>query len=671
MKKAYLFKNVLIGITVIQVIILFFACKQNKNLPLNSEVKTKIVKITVNGITKEDEQIQNEMDFATVDYTCEKIDVSVNTEPKNAKISFANNTASENNEYEWFLNHGENKLTIVTGEGSKKSTYIVKVKRESPPLVRITTLKVNGIDYSSNISNKYNIHCGTTKNNIVNIECGVEPSNSKLSFADGIFSEIKSYTWNLENDGTNLLKITVKNGDNKTDYTLEIDYDKPPVIRLTSLHVDGIDYSDIITHKSTINLRETEKETVIVSCQLDPADTQISFAGGAADTEKTYNWKLTENETNNLEIILNKGTDTVKYTLEIYYKKIYDETKPNITFTISNDLGLDKYGDPLEETPISLLLGASQQDAEIQIDWGDGKEDFTLPTEDPSVITREVAAGTDVKIYGKLNHFNAIGNKFITKVSFYNCAKLKIVKLSQNKIAEIDLQPLPSLKELHITDNLLTEIDVSRSENLEELYCAWNNITELNLKSNPKLTLVTCYNTKIQELDISENRELQILTAGDNNYQKQINFDNNTKLTSIDLENCKLSNLDISKLTKLKNLRFKGNNLTEINLENNTALSYLDLGNNKLNNLNLDNLSELTELRVRENNLSNLNLSKNKKLNVIDLQNNNFTTDALNQLYTTMNEPVDKNNSFAVKGNPGASTSDTSIAQTKGWNISI
>lgn len=390
--------------------------------------------------------------------------------------------------------------------------------------------------------------------------------------------------------------------------------------------------------------------------------------------QKDYDYELTDWEINNAAVNGSCGKTKIEVTVNKnlfvkvnFKKKIFDTTKPNITFKIADSLSSGR-----DEADINLTLGAKKENTPIQIDWGAGKEDFIIGSTTPAIIRRAVNAGGEVKIYGKLNHFNAMANKFIIEISFYNCGQLETVRLSQNKIQKIDLRTLPALKEIHVTDNAFTEIDLSGAENLEEFYCGWNKISELDTKKNPKLTVLTCYNTDIKKLDISGNPELEVLTAGDNTYTSPIILENNAKLKSLDLENCKLTALDITKLSKLETLRFKGNNITEIDLTGNIFLTYLDLGKNRLKNLNLSNLTELKELRVNGNALSALDLSKNNKLNVINLKGNKFDACALNKLYTEMNPPAELNtNAFAVGENPGAATSKTSIAKNKGWRMDI
>lgn len=346
-------------------------------------------------------------------------------------------------------------------------------------------------------------------------------------------------------------------------------------------------------------------------------------------------------------------------------KIVFDEAKPNIIFKIPEIDGKD-------EIDLTVHLAGKKAGDSVQIDFGDGiKTDYFFTSVEASRIAKRIDVPALVKIYGKLTSFNAIGNKYISEISFYNSNNLKVVRLSQNKISKIDLASIPACKELSITDNKLTEIDLTPCRDLEEFYCGYNNITKLDVSRNKYLTVLTCYNTGITELDISNNSLLEVLTAGDNKYSKEIVFDNNPLIKSLDLENAKLSSVNLSNLKKLQKLRLKGNNLSFINLENNTLIDYLDLGENVLESLDVSMLSSLEQLRCNKNKLKSLDLNKNKKVNIINLKNNEFSACSLNRLFLGINPPVDENNGFAIEGNPGATTSNTKIVKDKGWRCDI
>ena len=346
-------------------------------------------------------------------------------------------------------------------------------------------------------------------------------------------------------------------------------------------------------------------------------------------------------------------------------KIVFDEAKPNIVFKVIEINGKD-------EVDLTLHLAGKKAGDVIQIDFGDGiKTDYTFTSTEASKVSKKIDVPAEVKIYGKLTHFNAIGNKCISEISFYNSNNLKVAKLSQNNISTIDLASIPACKELHITDNKLTEIDLTPCRELEEFYCGYNSIKKFDVSQNKGLTVLTCYNTGITELDISNNPLLEVLTAGGNKYSKEIVFDNNPSIKSLDLENAGFSSINLSNLKKLQKLRLKGNKLSSINLENNTLIDYLDLGDNALESLDVSMLPSLEEFSCNKNKLKSLDLSKNNKLRIIKIQNNEFSACSLNQLFLTMNPPLNEDNGFGIAGNEGAATSNTKIVKDKGWRVDV
>ena len=385
---------------------------------------------------------------------------------------------------------------------------------------------------------------------------------------------------------------------------------------------------------------------------------------------KDYDWEVeswqinSQKEHQNLKSFSYVVEQDVSFCLKLN-KIVFDEAKPTVVFKIPEIDGTD-------EVNLSLSLAGKKAGDSIQIDFGDGiKADYTFPSTEASQIAKRIDVPAEVKIYGKLTHFNAIGNKCISEISFYNSNELKIVRLSQNKISKIDLASIPACKELHITDNKITEIDLTPCRDLEEFYCGYNKLAKLDVSRNKGLSVLTCYNTDITELDISNNPLLEVLTASDNKYSKEIVFDNNPLIKSLDLENAGLFSINILNLKKLQKLRLKGNKLSSINLENNVLIDYLDLGKNALESLDVSMLSYLEQLSCNENKIKTLDLSQNKKLNIIKIQNNGFSACSLNQLFLSINPPFDVHNGFGIAGNEGAATSNTKIAKDKGWRLDV
>ena len=98
-----------------------------------------LTKITVGEKSKEGAEIAEEMNF-TASQDATSIDVKVETEPKDAPISF-NPTLTDG---KLTLSGDETTLTITVGTAPKTSTYTVKVKKITPALNLINGLLVQG-----------------------------------------------------------------------------------------------------------------------------------------------------------------------------------------------------------------------------------------------------------------------------------------------------------------------------------------------------------------------------------------------------------------------------------------------------------------------------------------------------------------------------------------------
>lgn len=263
---------------------------------------------------------------------------------------------------------------------------------------------------------------------------------------------------------------------------------------------------------------------------------------------------------------------------------------PNITFTITDDLGYDEDDEEIEDVDVKMILAAAKENTVIQIDFGYGKEDFTFPTTEPVTLNKNVDAGETVKIYGELTLFDISGNKVVTALSLGSNPLLKVLRIAQNKIAALDVSQLTELKELSITDNKITDIDLTSLKKLEEFYGAWNPYTTLDVTQNEKLNLLTCYHTGIQSLDLSGNPLLESLTAGENTYKDALNFTHNPLLRMLDLESSKLTSLDLTPLKKLEKALLYDNQLESLDVSQNLVLKHLNVVANRLDAYALNSL---------------------------------------------------------------------------------
>ena len=93
-----------------------------------------------------------------------------------------------------------------------------------------------------------------------------------------------------------------------------------------------------------------------------------------------------------------------------------------------------------------------------------------------------------------------------------------------------------------------------------------------------------------------------------------LDLSNCTKLLNINFYGNQLTNLDVSNCTELFSLECHSNNLTNLDVSNNIKLTYLKCSENNLTNLDLSNNIDLKNLECWENNLTNLDLSNNTQL---------------------------------------------------------
>ncbi len=300
--------------------------------------------------------------------------------------------------------------------------------------------------------------------------------------------------------------------------------------------------------------------------------------------------------------------------------------------------GKDEDGYDIEEIYITMHLGA-EKDTPIQIDWGNGPKDYTVKAGDPMKVSQTVDLESRIKIFGKINHLEVAGCKFVEAV-FNKAKSLKVLRLSNNQITTIDLSSLVNLKELAVTNNKLNVLDISKLPLLEELYCGYNNLSELNFASNPKLNLVNCNNNKLKTIDVSMLPELLIFTPSENTIEGEtLDLTANTKLKTLDVSNC-----------GLKEIKLQSDNLNRLVLYNN-KLEVLPLEFGKT-------YPSLYYLDIRKNNVSACTIN-----------------DALFTLPSNPATVVTENPMLFVKDNPGATTYDTELLPLEGaktkWVVDV
>jgi len=206
----------------------------------------------------------------------------------------------------------------------------------------------------------------------------------------------------------------------------------------------------------------------------------------------------------------------------------------------------------------------------------------------------------------------------------------------------------------------LSGLDVSRNPMLIELHCLFNQLTDLDVRKNTKLKLLSASANLIASLDISKNTELEDLRCGGN----------------------QLTILDVSRNTELVDLYCNGNPMTSLDVSNNTKLTTLVCDDSGINNLNVRGLTSLTRLVCGKsrndipgylgNSLTSLDVSGCISLSYLCCENNLLSVGALNALFETLhNNMIVGGKDILISNNPGTNECLKSIAENKGWWVTI
>lgn len=228
--------------------------------------------------------------------------------------------------------------------------------------------------------------------------------------------------------------------------------------------------------------------------------------------------------------------------------------------------GKDEDGYDIEEIDMSLQIAAAKAETKVQVDWGDGQpKDYTIPTaNEPFTVSSEVGLGAHIKIYGPVTLVDATGSK-IVGVAFEDAATIETLRLSRNKIEQIDLSRLPNLKELQVSDNKLSELSLSATPKLEELYCGYNKFTRLAVERTPLLSVLNCNDNQISSLALASLPKLEIAVLSGNAFGESLDLSANKKLRVLDIENCQLTKVKLES-EYLERIKANGNKLTELQL---------------------------------------------------------------------------------------------------------
>jgi len=246
---------------------------------------------------------------------------------------------------------------------------------------------------------------------------------------------------------------------------------------------------------------------------------------------------------------------------------------------------------------------------------------------------------------GKINMTTQTGSNIAFRLSGRDMATIDWGDKSEREV--VTLNEDHCVKVDHTYSGTSSHAIAVYGENITALDCKGNSLTYLDVGKNTELTYLDCGDNQLSYLDVNKNAALKVLWCNGN----------------------QLTNLNLEKNTLLTKLYCYYNSLTKLDLSKNTALVRLNCSQNQLTDLDLCMNTELKRMDCYENRLTTLDLSKNTELNYTVCSDNRISTEALNALFATFYKGAARK--IFIGGNPGEKDCDRSIAESRGWKVSL
>jgi Leucine-rich repeat (LRR) protein len=258
-----------------------------------------------------------------------------------------------------------------------------------------------------------------------------------------------------------------------------------------------------------------------------------------------------------------------------------------------------------------------------------------------------------------------------------NNTVLEWIDAESNQLQSLDINKTINLEHLSLKNNQLTDLDVSKNTKLTRLDVRYNQLTSLDVSNNVELIYLFCSHNQLTNLNVNGLNYLSFLEAADNQLANLDVSNINTDLRELNVSSNLFTSLDISNISNLRSLYVADNQFASLDLSNNTGLRGLNCSKNQLTELDISNNTELITLWCADNQLTSLDMSQAPWLFTLNIMNNKFTTNALNDLFNTLNDTsefdfltvVFGSKTVIIFGNIGAADCDPTIAESKGWQV--
>lgn len=178
---------------------------------------------------------------------------------------------------------------------------------------------------------------------------------------------------------------------------------------------------------------------------------------------------------------------------------------------------------------------------------------------------------------------------------------------------------------------------------------------------------------KIFAIDLQDCNSLEGIRLCGADSTVLLDFSGFKVLEYLDCSGSELKSLDLTGCSSLRELDCSGNWLRSLNLTGCSSLKELDCSNNDQKSLDLTSCSSLKTLNCSYNyRLNSLNIKGCSLLRELDCRYSDLSAEALNKIFNDLPQGISSGYSkIEIYGNPGSNTCDKSIAEKKGWEISM
>jgi len=307
----------------------------------------------------------------------------------------------------------------------------------------------------------------------------------------------------------------------------------------------------------------------------------------------------------------------------------------------------------------------------VEIDWGDGSEDYIAPLTYYTTQYSHMYSGTSFRTITLTSEgINSLScnSAGLTNLVAKNYASIESLDCNYNQLTDLDVSGATSLRSLYCGFNQMSDLNLNGVTALERLWCPNNYLTTLNLSTTAKLNNLVCSNNWLTDLNVSSSM-----------YHLECNYN---QLTSLDVRGAaalyllqchgnQLTSLDVSGAAGLQELYCDASQLTSLNVSGAANLRILYCNMNQLTTLDVSKNTQLTNLNCENNELTSLDMSANTMLYGLSCSYNLLTAGALNAMFRSLHGST-VNGGFRwinIFSNPGTDTCDQTIATNKGWAI--